>query len=119
MEKQYGEYSEDQLQVQMVTWFNKEFPEYRGRLFHVPNGGNRNSMEAMKFKAMGVQPGVSDLCLLLLRTVAWIEVKTAKGTQSVVQQEFEARVVFLGMGYYIVRNLEQFKSVIWSHIGKL
>ena len=29
--------------------------------WHTPNGGKRNAVEAARFKAMGVRPGVSDL----------------------------------------------------------
>ena len=32
-------------------------------LFHIPNGGSRNKIEAAKLKAQGVKPGVPDICL--------------------------------------------------------
>lgn len=47
-------------------------------LFHIPNGGNRRKLEAVRFKRMGVKAGVSDLFLPLpLHGYAglWIELK--------------------------------------------
>lgn len=53
--------SEDRIQADCFTWFNNTFPLLRGLLYHVPNGGTRNKMEAMKFKAMGVVAGIPDI----------------------------------------------------------
>lgn len=56
---------EDTEQMGVIDWANwniNRFPELK-LLFHVPNGGKRNAAEAARFKAMGVKPGVPDLCL--------------------------------------------------------
>lgn len=41
---------ESQLQIACVKWFNLQYRELQGLLFSVPNGGNRNIIEAKRFK---------------------------------------------------------------------
>lgn len=49
-------------------------------VFHVPNGGSRNALEATNLKVQGVLAGVPDLCLVLPRArVLWIEMKEPGG----------------------------------------
>lgn len=45
-----------------ATMMSQAHPELR-TMFHVPNGGSRNKIEAAKFKAQGVKPGVPDVVL--------------------------------------------------------
>ena len=57
--------SEDQEQVALMRWAayqEKLYPALK-RLYHIPNGGSRNAIEAAKLKRMGVKPGVPDLFL--------------------------------------------------------
>lgn len=56
---------EDKLQKACVKWFDYTYPKYRLTLHHSPNGGKRNSIEAAKFKQMGVRAGFPDLILLI------------------------------------------------------
>lgn len=56
---------EDTEQMGVIEWANvsiRRYPELE-MLYHVPNGGKRDAREAARFKAMGVKPGVPDLCL--------------------------------------------------------
>src|SRR5689334_24968151 len=51
--------TEDYEQIKLATWLTKN-----NILFYaIPNGGHRHMLEAMKFKRMGVQSGVPDLCI--------------------------------------------------------
>jgi len=43
--------------------FAQHHPVLREYLFHSPNGGSRNIIEARKLKRMGVKKGLSDLFL--------------------------------------------------------
>ena len=36
-------------------------------MYHVPNGGSRNKIEAARLRAQGVKSGVPDLCLPVAR----------------------------------------------------
>jgi hypothetical protein len=51
--------TEDQEQAKLCTWMTRTGIIF----FAIPNGGQRNLVEAVKFKRCGVQPGVPDLCI--------------------------------------------------------
>jgi len=105
--------SEDQIQQQIFTFYNNNYclknHNPRHIIFSVPNGGSRNIVEAKKMKATGILAGVSDLIIINEHKTLFIEVKTLKGTQSEVQEDFEKRVSSLGFEYILVRSLEDFK----------
>jgi len=104
--------SEDRLQQDCYIWFHNTYPKLRGLLFHVPNGGNRGGREGRKFKGMGVFPGVADLLFIYQGEIMAIELKTKTGTQSKLQKYWETLVKSHGVYYYIVRDFEEFKSLI-------
>lgn len=57
--------NEDKEQILVMDWAKMsegKYPELKW-LFHCPNGGSRNVVEATKLKRMGVKSGVSDLYL--------------------------------------------------------
>lgn len=57
--------SEDTEQIQVMEWAaaaSCRYPELKW-LYHIPNGGTRDSREAIKLKRMGVKRGVSDIHL--------------------------------------------------------
>lgn len=72
--------SEDTEQINLFNWLRSE-EKYQPELhwiFHVPNGGSRNEVEAKKLKAMGVLAGVPDICFPISRgkyRQLWIEMK--------------------------------------------
>lgn len=58
--------TEDQVQQVVLNWSRRQ--TYKSRplfdyLHHSPNGGSRHSLEAAKFKRMGVKAGYPDLIL--------------------------------------------------------
>ena len=52
--------NEDQFTAAAFLYTHENYIETRGLIFHVPNGGKRNVVEAMKFKSMGLVPGEPD-----------------------------------------------------------
>lgn len=58
----------------------------------IPNGGYRHLHTAVKLKAEGARPGVPDLLFILPPNgrVAYLELKTLKGTLSDAQKDFGA-----------------------------
>lgn len=119
MESAVKFYTEDQFQAWAVKWFSETFPDERGMLFSIPNGGERANPGLMK--ATGVIAGVADLCLIYdWGTCVWIELKLPDGVQSAVQKAWEGKVKRRGHEYVIIRTAEQFKQFIWSkmNIGK-
>lgn len=120
---------EHNIQCACVRWFNLQWPEYRGLLFAVPNGGARSKATAGKLKAEGVVPGVADLVLLVPQWfTTWreqqgclyaglcIEMKTTKGHQSPEQKAWQAKVEEMGYKYIVVRILDDFISQINEYL---
>jgi len=111
--------SEDKLQFEIIAWFRNgyclKFHKPRYCIFSVPNDG-QNVVEQMRKKSMGLLRGVSDLIVLLEKICLFIEVKTVTGTQSDNQKEFQEQVEELGFDYYLVRSLDEFKTIIQKYI---
>lgn len=83
--------SEDELQVICVKWFKFAYPEYSRRIFHPPNGGSRNAIEAKKLKDMGVLPGVCDIIVTIPKGDyhgLFVEMKVGNNDLSQYQEEF-------------------------------
>lgn len=122
---------EHNIQAACVRWFNLQWPEYRGLLFAIPNGGARSKATAGKLKAEGVVPGVADLILMkphfrqgvyfsdmipLDSYALCIEMKTAKGRQSPEQKEWQAKVEGEGYRYAVCRSLDEFMNEINNYL---
>lgn len=122
---------EHNIQAACVRWFNLQWPQYRGLLFAVPNGGQRGKAQAGKLKAEGVVAGVSDLILLVPGFVIselkdgylakechalCIEMKTAKGRQSPEQKAWQLKVEKYGYKYAVCRSLDDFMAVVNGYL---
>lgn len=98
-------------QKALIRWADMAYPEFRGRLAAVPNGGQRNAIVAAKLKAEGVRRGFPDLMLLVPRhgfyglfiemkretggrlspeQADWLEWLAAQGFMAVVCKGFQA-----------------------------
>ena len=60
--KKRCEATEQERVINWATFYAKDFPEL-DLLYHVPNGGSRNQLEAANLKRQGVKAGVPDLVL--------------------------------------------------------
>lgn len=81
------EAAEQEALFRWAAWMESRLPELR-LLFHIPNGGRRDSREAARLKAQGVKPGVPDLFLPVARHGyhgLWIELKVSRGKASANQ----------------------------------
>lgn len=86
----------------------------------MPNGGYRNTVEAAKFKAMGVTAGVADLLLLLPRNgqgCLAIELKTTDGRQSDSQKQWQHDMLLAGNKYEVCRSVIEFMVIVNSYIS--
>ena len=76
--------TEEQEQAAVIEWrelMKNQFPDLED-LIHIPNGGLRSKSEAVRFKRLGVRPGVSDLFLptpVGKYHGLWVEMKRQKG----------------------------------------
>lgn len=107
---------ENVIQAEIYKWYNNNFclksHDPQSIIFSVPNGGTRNIREALLLKATGVVAGVSDLIIVRLNEIIFVEVKTEIGKQSKEQKEFQKIIEKLGFKYILVRSLEDFQKQI-------
>jgi hypothetical protein len=111
--------SEDRIQQDCYLWFHNTYPELRGLLFAVPNGGSRSVVEAKKFKLTGLVPGVSDMLFMFNKVCYCFELKTPTGYQSKRQIIWEAQVKKQGFNYFIIRDLQTFQSYMKNIIASV
>lgn len=84
--------TEAQEQTTLFQWaslMSGRFPELR-LLYHCPNGGSRNAIEAARLKAQGVKPGIPDIFLPCARWPfhgLYIEMKRRKGGRVSIEQK--------------------------------
>ena len=112
---------EHRLQCACVQWFRMQYPELRGRLFAVPNGGRRDAVTGAKLRDEGVTAGVADLILLRRNSrygALLIEMKTPKGKQSESQKAWQQAVCAQDEYRYVVcRSLEEFMNEVNEYLG--
>ena len=76
-------------------------------LFHIPNGGTRNKIEAGHLKAQGVKAGVLDLFLPVpcgRFHGLWIEMKAGKNTTSLAQEYWISELSKQGFAVSVARS---------------
>lgn len=108
--------SEDKIHTECYVWFHNTFPNLRGQLWHTPNGGHRQIVEAVKFRTMGVQRGVHDLLFLYNGKLHSFEIKNEKGRMTPEQKTFADMIVSNGGTTWLIRDVETFKKIINSII---
>ena len=104
--------SEERFQAECYQWFHNSFPELRGLLWHVPNGGQRSASEANKFKAIGLVPGVSDLHFFYQGKMYFIELKTENGRLSENQVKWIENISSQKGEVFVIRDLQTFQNFI-------
>lgn len=101
--------SEHLEQVELVSWFRKEYPQYK--IYAVANGGKRGIREAVRLKAEGVLRGVSDLHVPELRL--WLEMKKdKKGRLSKEQREWGGYVESFGDKFIVGFGFEDARDKV-------
>lgn len=116
--------SENDLQRAIITWAKSQsrfYPELLW-LHHVPNGGKRDSREAMMLKSSGVTPGILDLSLDVARGGYHglrIELKVPGGKckpPSKEQKEYMAFLTEQGYANMISNSFEEVKKYIVDYL---
>jgi hypothetical protein len=105
--------SEANLQSKCYQWAYNTYPQLRGLLFSVPNGGTRNLREAQYLKATGLTPGIPDM-VLLIKGVIGIEFKSMTGKLSDQQIKIHNIWRAAGLRVEVINNEEDFKKLITS-----
>lgn len=76
--------TEAEEQKTLFSWADMQsfkYPELE-LMYHIPNGGSRNKLEAANLQKQGVKPGVPDICLPVPRGKyhgLYIELKRTQG----------------------------------------
>lgn len=99
--------NEDQLQSALFLRCHNLLPQTRKLLFHVPNGGYRNKIEASKFKSMGLIAGVPDLLLIWGGRLHGIELKFERGVLSPAQKELHSVWRAQGIEVVVFNDLDK------------
>lgn len=108
---------ESQIQKAVFDWAKLK-PELKW-LFHIPNGGSRNMIEAVQLKRQGVKKGVSDIFLPISRNGfhgLFIELKAGKNKPSKEQLEFIDYVTEQGYKAVICYGLDETIRVIEDYL---
>ena len=107
--------TESYIQNQIFIWFHNTYKDY---IIHsVPNGGYRDTAEAVAMKNTGTVPGISDLIIWLPNGHAiMVEVKDATGKQSEAQIKIQNKLEKIDGIYLLVRSLEDFKEQIKNYL---
>lgn len=111
--------SEIQIQSECFQWAWNTYPQTRKLLFHVPNGGKRNPIEAMQLKASGVVAGVPDMFFLWRAQWHIFEFKDDKGVLSKDQKELHQIWGCQGQVIHIVRDVDTFKAEFRRILGQI
>jgi hypothetical protein len=81
--------------------------------WHTPNGGKLKMGQAVRFKEMGLLPGVSDITVSLPHCgMLFLEVKTRKGVVSEAQNKFIEAMNRNGNVACVVRSLGEAVEVL-------
>lgn len=111
--------TEAQHQRNVIAWsqiHRAEYPEL-ALLFHIPNGGTRDPVEAAHLKAQGVKRGIPDLCLPVARHGyhgLFMEMKTPKGRVSSEQKWWDAKLTEQGYLWCVCYGWEEaVKTLEW------
>jgi hypothetical protein len=104
--------TESRIQSSIMRFLDLALPgSYRA--FAVPNGGRRDKITGAILKREGVKAGVPDI--IVVRdggSVAFIEVKTAKGRLSNSQTEFRDWCGLNSVPFGVVRNVSDVESFL-------
>lgn len=88
-------------------------------LYHIPNGGSRNRIEAANLKRQGVKAGVPDLCLPVARSDfhgLYIEMKAGKNTTTEKQEEWILALRVQGYAAEVCYGWERAAEVITQYL---
>ena len=104
-----------------AAWSEAAHPELR-LMFHVPNGGSRNVLEAINLKRQGVKAGVPDVFLPVARHGChglFIEMKRANGgVLSQFQREYIEALMREGYRVAVCHGFEEAKRTIEEYLDE-
>lgn len=113
-----SEATEQEALIEWCGWKKGTFPELK-LLFHIPNGGSRNKLEAANLKRQGVKAGVPDLCLPVARNGfhgLYIEMKYGRNTTTDSQEEWLEALKEQGYFTAVCYGAEEAEKVLLKYL---
>lgn len=117
--KKRCEATEQERVINWATFYAKDFQEL-DLLYHVPNGGSRNQLEAANLKRQGVKAGVPDLVLPVPRQQfhgLYVEMKWGKNTTTEKQDWWLEQLQQQGYETAVCWSAEEAMDVIAEYMG--
>jgi hypothetical protein len=106
-------YPERAIQTAIVKALTAHCKPQSAYWFAIPNGGKRDAISGARLKAEGVRPGAPDLGFVLpTGLAAFLEIKAAKGRQSVQQEFTEHQINALGGRYAVAHSIDEAWGVL-------
>ncbi len=107
--------------INIINWFNHQFPELAEDLHHFANERKCSVQQGRILKRMGVRKGVWDFFLAFPipedeLSGLWIELKVGKNTLTEEQKEFGRRKALRGYCVAAVWGFESAKEVILTYL---
>lgn len=113
------EAQEQKALFEWARWNTKRYPALE-LLYHIPNGGSRNPIEAHNLKGQGVKPGVPDICLPVPShhyTALYIELKRRKGGRvSEEQKRWLFKLNRVGCKAVVAHGCDEARQVILEYL---
>jgi hypothetical protein len=109
---------EQKTQEAFVEWFHLQYPNIL--IWHTPNGGYRNVIEAAKFKRMGVLSGVPDIFIPCPRNNShglFIELKSTKGKITNNQRKVISKLMENNYIVCICSNIDSAITAVKAYFG--
>lgn len=113
-----NEAREQQTLFEWAALASKKYPEL-ALLYHIPNGGSRNKIEAANLKRQGVKAGVPDICLPVARGGyhgLYIELKAGRNKTTEKQQEWLTALEREGYQAIVCCGWEEAKRAIEMYL---
>lgn len=110
--------NEEKIQVECVRLFRLIHSKLAWRLFHIPNGGQRNVIVAAKMKQAGQLSGVWDLFLSVPNKQyhgLYIEVKAGKNKLTDNQKEFQ-KANAPDYDFAVCYSTDEFLKAVWDYL---
>lgn len=98
-------FSEEKIQSDFYIAFHNKYPKYRGLLCYNLNN-SKNRIDGARNKALGLQPGRSDMEFYWRGKTYFMEFKNDIGRQSSGQKEWQLLIESQGFYYGIFKSSE-------------
>lgn len=105
--------------INVVNWFNYQFPELADDFHHFANERRCSIQQGRTLKRMGVKRGVADFFLAVPlggKSGLWLELKVGKNKPTKEQMDFLARKAARGYEAFIVWGFDAAKEMILAYL---